>query len=104
MPANAANWQWVDADWNGGQWYIDTASVVKEYDVASVWVRWNPPNGYCWLERWKITKDRTLTVLQLVMYNQKRELVCSHPLEPWEYKTMSIPPDTMLEEIYNAIW
>lgn len=104
LPVNAANWRFIDEDVNGGRWYIDESSVVKEYGKAKAWIGWKEENGYYWVEQLEINKDRTMAMLYYIVYNPRMEVVDSYAYQSWEYKTEPIPPNTVLEGIYNIIW
>lgn len=104
LPTQAANWQFIDEDLQGGKWYIDNSSVVKEYGRAKAWITWIDEDGYRFVELIEVTKDRTMTMLEYTVYDSSMEVVDSYVFGAWERKTMSIVPNTAMEGIYNMIW
>lgn len=104
LPIHASNWYWIARDMNNGHWYIDASSVRKEYGNSTVWMKWEFPNGNYMVSQMEITKSRTATELQYTMYNPRGEVIYYHIFESWEKRTISIPPDSILDIAYRAIW
>ena len=103
LTSDAINWRFVGKNSSGERWYIDDGSMLKDDSRALVWLKWEQEDGY-WILRREVTKDRTIKLLQYVIYDLNGNIVYLHKAEPGEYKTYSIPPNTILEDIYNAIW
>lgn len=100
--SSAADWYYVNKGSSGGTFFIDNDSVKKNKEEAVLWIRVVGENGESVLYRTRINHNsRMVQYLNAIAYDKSGNVVATHNQPTaWE----PIPPDSMMESIYNLIW
>ncbi|WP_196606626.1 hypothetical protein [Pectinatus frisingensis] len=101
--AFAASWYWIGQDTSGDQWYIDNASVQKDYYNAIVWIKINKADGESTVEQMKLDHVyKTYAILAFTNYDSDGNVTDSGTNNYPSYDP--IVPDSMGDAIYHNVW
>ena len=101
--AFAASWYWIGSDSSGEQWYIDNASVRKDYYNAIVWTKIDNTDSSYAQEQFIFNHyNKTYAMLAYANYDENGQLTDSNTFDSPEYGP--IVPDSMADAIYHDIW
>lgn len=105
-PAFAASWYYVGrATPSNTLFYIDNASVYKNTNAAIIWIKRVMPDGSHGIAREYFTHTPpTATLLSIIDYAPNGTVIRSVEFPANRRRTMSIPPDTILDDIWHLIW
>lgn len=105
-PAFAASWYYVGrATPSNTVLYIDNASVYKNEYAAIVWLKKVSPDGRRGIARMYFTHTPpTYTLLSAVYYAPNGSVIRNVEIPANRRRTMSIPPDTMVDNVWHLIW
>lgn len=103
--------QVLAADWYfaGGssqvQAYIDNSSVRKNEREAIIWIKYIKPDGNYYLQETRFTRTPpTASILYVIFYDKKGEVISSFSTSPYERSPESLPPESIGDSIWHLIW
>lgn len=102
IPSYAANWYWIGADTNGGQWYVDNQSASKSYGIATIWVKRVDENGSYKISLNEITTRHEIALIKVIDYDANGNVISSWNTPFKQYSV--IVPESMGETLYDSVW
>lgn len=102
VPSFATNWKYLLTDIRGNVVYVDKDNIRYYKGYADVWGKRISRDGTWSVELFRITTDKRFSILSFIEYNKYGDVIKCQDKSYNSY--WRIPPDSMIEGMYIAVY
>ena len=100
---SASDWFLLTESDNGNKLYADIDSTQRTPDYATTWLKNVLPNKSSVLYKMTLSRvDRTYAITTIIVYDANGKVIAID--NPKHYNWKPIPPDSKLENMFQAFW